>query len=198
VRLAPEGELYVLESFSVQHATGVTGFPQGKQVTLVREDGGSFVVSDGQIEVSKPKSFFTRDLDVVDGIRNRTSQMVADAESAHKSLVMEQRQASEERVAQRSKEDFEKESTRLKDLLARRKLDLDTLRGRISLARNERSDKGYPSDGGPRHVRDGVARFLSPDAGNIRNLLEARHKLERNIGELELHLQKHLRGASSN
>ena len=39
---------------------------------------------------------------------------------------------------------------------------------------------------------------LRPDAANIRNLLEARLKLERNIGELELHLQKHLRGASSN
>lgn len=68
-RLAPDGVFFVVRAFSVQKEDGIQGFPVLKQVRLVREEGGEFVVTDGQAEGRAPKANFTNDLDVVDRLR---------------------------------------------------------------------------------------------------------------------------------
>lgn len=68
-RTAPEEVLYVVKRFSEPSEAGVRGFPPGKEVRFVRQEAGYYVVSDGVVEARRPRSWFTRDLDVVDAIR---------------------------------------------------------------------------------------------------------------------------------
>jgi hypothetical protein len=68
-RTAPEAVLYVVNRFSESSDAGVRGFPPGKEVRFVRQEAGYYVVSDGVVEARRPRSWFTRDLEVVDEIR---------------------------------------------------------------------------------------------------------------------------------
>ncbi len=94
VRTAPEGVLYVLQRFSESSADGVRGFSPGMEVRLVREEAGYYVVSDGVVESRQPRSSFTRDVEMAEGLR--AQKKLSDAEikrrQAEAQAAHEQRQ----------------------------------------------------------------------------------------------------------
>ena len=70
-RPASDGILYVIKSFNVTTDDGIRGFPEGKKVTLIREEMGEYLVSDGDVQARASLDSFTNDLDIVDGIRKK-------------------------------------------------------------------------------------------------------------------------------
>lgn len=74
--LAPLGVLYVVKPFSVTTDSGIHGFPEGRQVKVVREENGEVVVSDGQKTARAPKDSFTNDLNVVAALNEESAKQV--------------------------------------------------------------------------------------------------------------------------
>lgn len=70
-RIAPEGVLYVVKRFSEPSEGGVRGFSEGMEVRLLRQEAGYFVVTDGEVEAKRPRSWFTRDMDLADDLRQK-------------------------------------------------------------------------------------------------------------------------------
>jgi len=68
-RFAPEGVLYVVKRFSEPHDGGVRGFSPGTEVRLLRQEAGYFVVTDGETEARRPRSWFTRDIQLAEELR---------------------------------------------------------------------------------------------------------------------------------
>lgn len=68
VRLAPDGKLFVVKNFSVSLEDGLHGFPIGREVTIISEDDSNYTVTDGKVTGSAPKTNFTNNLDVIEGL----------------------------------------------------------------------------------------------------------------------------------
>ena len=86
-RFAPEGVLYVVKRFSEPHGGGVRGFSPGTEVRLLRQEAGYFVVTDGEIEARRPRSWFTRDIQLAEELRAQkalTDQQIADRQAREK------------------------------------------------------------------------------------------------------------------
>jgi endonuclease/exonuclease/phosphatase family metal-dependent hydrolase len=86
-RLAPEGVLYVVKRFSEPHDGGVRGFSPGTEVRLLRQEAGYFVVTDGKIEARRPRSWFTRDIQLAEELRAQkalTDQQIAERQAREK------------------------------------------------------------------------------------------------------------------
>jgi len=62
--LAPDGTYFLLRYHSVTTDTGVTGFPPGTKVSLVRKSDQTMRVTDGQIELDVAPSEVTNNLDI--------------------------------------------------------------------------------------------------------------------------------------
>lgn len=57
---------------------GIIGFPKGKKVTLIREEGDLYVVTDGKVEGKSSRDSFTQDLDIADkAIKEANDQLRA-------------------------------------------------------------------------------------------------------------------------
>lgn len=96
-RLAPEGVLYVIKRFSEAAPDGIRGFFQGKEVRLVREEAGYYVVTDGRVEAKRPRSWFTRDLDLAAKLQtektlsdNRVQDLMEKERSAYEARQRQQ------------------------------------------------------------------------------------------------------------
>jgi len=83
-RTAPEGVLYVVKRFTAPVEGGLHAFTPGLEVRLVRPEAGYFVVADGAAEGRAPKSWFTRDMDLADALRENR---LAEYEAAQKLLA---------------------------------------------------------------------------------------------------------------
>ena len=86
-RFAPEGVLYVVKRFSEPHDGGVRGFSPGTEVRLLRQEAGYFVVTDGEIEARRPRSWFTRDIQLAEELRAQkalTDQQIAERQAREK------------------------------------------------------------------------------------------------------------------
>lgn len=94
VRVAPEGVLYVVRRFSEPFEEGVRGFAEGAEVRLLRQEKGYYVVTDGVVEARRPRSWFTRDLDLADDLREQrlTSQAELDKRLAEEREHFEARE----------------------------------------------------------------------------------------------------------
>jgi hypothetical protein len=62
--LAPDGTYFLLRYHSVSTDTGVTGFPPGTKVSLVRKSDQAIRVTDGQVEFDVSAGEVTTDLDI--------------------------------------------------------------------------------------------------------------------------------------
>jgi|GEM_PF-5258546 len=80
-RLCPDGTLYVVKHFSVRTQDGLHGFPVGKQVKVVNNSGIDVVVTDGTIETTHARDYFTNDLDKVDSLRATIKRTVQASQS---------------------------------------------------------------------------------------------------------------------
>jgi endonuclease/exonuclease/phosphatase family metal-dependent hydrolase len=83
-RTAPEGIVYVVKRFTSPVDGGLHAFMPGLEVRLVRAEAGYFVVADGAVEGRAPKSWFTRDMDLADALRENR---LAEYEAAQKLLA---------------------------------------------------------------------------------------------------------------
>jgi len=70
-RLAPDGVLYVIKRFSEQTPAGMRGFSPGMEVRLQRQEAGYYVVTDGSVVARRPRSWFTRNMDLADILRTK-------------------------------------------------------------------------------------------------------------------------------
>lgn len=87
VRFAPEGVLFVVKRFSEPHEGGVRGFSPGAEVRLLRQEAGYFVVTDGETEARRPRSWFTRDIHLAEELRAQkalTDQQIAERQAREK------------------------------------------------------------------------------------------------------------------
>ena len=98
-RFAPEGVLYVVKRFSEPHDGGIRGFSPGTEVRLLRQEAGYFVVTDGETEARRPRSWFTRDIQLAEELRAQkalTDQQIAERQAREKEAY---ENAARERVA---------------------------------------------------------------------------------------------------
>lgn len=98
-RFSPEGVLYVVKRFSAPHEGGVRGFSPGTEVRLLRQEAGYFVVTDGETEARRPRSWFTRDIQLARELRAQkalTDQQISERQAREKSAY---ESASRERAA---------------------------------------------------------------------------------------------------
>jgi hypothetical protein len=63
-RLAPEGTCFLLQRASVTTDSTVVGFPPGTKVFMVKQDGSTSTVTDGEYNFDIPSSQLTNDLDI--------------------------------------------------------------------------------------------------------------------------------------
>jgi len=63
-RLAPEGTYFLLQPASLTTSAGVIGFWPGAKVTLIKQDGSSSTVTDGEHQFDIESSHLTNDLDI--------------------------------------------------------------------------------------------------------------------------------------
>ena len=190
-RLAPAGVLYVTESFKVTTEDGIIGFPKGKKVTLIREEGDQYIVTDGKVEGKSSRDSFTKDLNVADTVLAEVNRELHAIQKSHRS----QKQLAAGRATSKQ-EEFSKEQTQEKneqreEAVAILKSRQSALNKRISVAQTERQSKGFPRDGGSRssyHGSNGSGRTtvksLSSDATQIERLLEERSQLEAQLRQL--------------
>ena len=100
-RFAPEGVLYVVKRFSEPHDGGIRGFSPGTEVRLLRQEAGYFVVTDGETEARRPRSWFTRDIQLAEELRAQkalTDQQIAERQAREKETY---ENAARERAARR-------------------------------------------------------------------------------------------------
>jgi len=98
-RFAPEGVLYIVKRFSEPHEGGVRGFSPGTEVRMLRQEAGYFVVTDGEIEARRPRSWFTRDIQLAEELRAQkalSDQQIAERQAREKAAHEE---AQQERAA---------------------------------------------------------------------------------------------------
>lgn len=71
--LSPGTTLFVIKRFSVTTGDGgLQGISPGKKVTLVREEMGDYIITDGSNEGRAPKSSFTNDEEAAEQVRLNT------------------------------------------------------------------------------------------------------------------------------
>jgi endonuclease/exonuclease/phosphatase family metal-dependent hydrolase len=77
----------VVKRFSEPHDGGIRGFSPGTEVRLLRQEAGYFVVTDGETEARRPRSWFTRDIHLAEELRAQkalTDQQIADRQAREK------------------------------------------------------------------------------------------------------------------
>lgn len=81
--LAPPGVYYLLQQVSITNDSGVIGFTPGTKVTLVKDKGRTWLVTDGETQFEAAPGQFTNDLDVATALMEQIkSQEMADASAA--------------------------------------------------------------------------------------------------------------------
>ena len=201
-RLAPEGTFYVIKSFKVTTEDGIIGFPKGKKVTLIREEGDQYIVTDGKVEGKSSRDSFTKDLDIADNVLAEVNSKLQTIQQSHRSW----KQAAAAQAASKQEElekhlEHEKNAQRTKEI-AILKNRREALSLRISVARSERKSKGFPSDGGSRtynhdsrtyYYNNGYSysyrsrttvKSLGTDATEIETLLKQHAQLEAQLRQL--------------
>jgi hypothetical protein len=199
-RLAPADVYYVVKPFSVTTESGINGFRVGKEVKLIKTEGGKMFVTDGEIEGSATSDHFTNDLNIVDGIRAKAasaSQQIPPPAAVSVPPVA----ASPPDTA--SQEPADRRKTALETELANLNVQLAAYEARVSAARTELDDKGYNEDGSRERTRAvrrnvdgthtgysaGKLTSLSDDARNIGILKQAVRELQVKISTAEARLR---------
>jgi hypothetical protein len=171
------GEVFVLRRFTVPTADGIHGFSVGKKVTVVREDGDYYIVTDGVAEGKAPKESITDKQELV----KISVVKVALPQAAPKT----QSEIQASNVASQKLLD-KAESDRKRGQIQNFQTALQNMNSRIKVAQDERRSKGYPADGGSRHNEGHrnshhVEASLGSDASQIENLIAERALLENQL-----------------
>lgn len=182
-RLAPSGTLFVVKRFAVSTTNGLHGFSVGKRVTIVREEPGSYIVTDGVAEGRAPTDSVTNDLDLADAAVKEGAKPIQKLQTpapqvaqAHSVSTAAAAQQADVIAADKKRKQISEMETALQGL-----------KSRVAKARSEREQKGYPADGGPRyyHGHNRTVVSLSQDAGNIERLTDAAASMERQLQSLK-------------
>jgi hypothetical protein len=112
-RLAPEGTYFLLQRASFIADSTIVGFPPGTKVHMVKQDGSTSTVTDGEHDFDIPSSQLTNDLDIA----TRVAKSDLDAQRKIAELIAKSVQAHEkqqaEEIASLEKERIETEQRRL-------------------------------------------------------------------------------------
>lgn len=189
-RLAPEGILYVTESFKVTTENGIIGFPKGKKVTLIREEGDQCIVTDGKVEGKSSRDSFTNDLDIADTALAEANGTLHAIQQSHRSWKQARADRTDSTRDEFAKEQAQEKQEERSKAIALLQSHRSALSARISAAQSERESKGFPRDGGSRSSYRGShgshkTTRLGADATQIQQLLEQRSRLEAQLRQLE-------------
>ncbi|MFY8215040.1 MAG: hypothetical protein ACOVMP_00390 [Chthoniobacterales bacterium] len=191
-RLTPDGAYYVVHALSVTTDYGIHGFPAGKRLRLVREEGGMLVVTDGDVEATVAVGTVSNDLDTLEplfaGIRVNSQQRV-EAEKARSSQITEKRNADLQNAqSQQAEQTQNANQAEARKLLGA----IDALDIRIDHAEREIANKNSQSQERREYYRDGVwytqapkIITLSRDASGIKELQLERARLSRRLAEIQ-------------
>jgi len=97
----PQGIYYVVKRFSVATADGLHGFSEGKQVTLVREEGSDLIVTDGVVEGKAPKDSFSTDRKVIEIIQKNQTISAAKVQATQDANAQEVKMKTEKAEKER-------------------------------------------------------------------------------------------------
>jgi len=153
-------QVFVAEKFSIEIEDGNIGFPVGKKVSILAINGEDFVVSDGKTQVSKPARFFIDTKPVASTTTPRPTSITP--QPNHQLIGLEHELAKKESLLKKYENGIFQINQKIKNE------DLDS---RIEKAKQERLNKGFPPNGGPRSRRNGTIVSLSKDASNIEALI---------------------------
>ena len=112
--VAPGTILYVIKRFNIRTTDGLQGMAVGTKVTLVREDLGDYVVTDGTIEGKAPKEMFTTDLSTANS--ESKAESTKQAVASHNQVISQARASRYTRFTeeiQKKKEDLLYAPTRM-------------------------------------------------------------------------------------
>ncbi len=189
-----KGGYYVVKHFSVVTNSGVQGFSPGKYVTLVRESGDDFVVTDGTILATAPRSYFTNDTTIASGLlkKQEPKSAAVPAQGNERAAAFEKtKNALALKAAQRAEEHKQTLFELKKQQMA---ADVANLTQRIAAAEQEISQKKstqrpvrrtYDAWGNLISYQGRSTYTLSPDASSIRQLTEQRDRLQRELADLK-------------
>jgi len=184
--------------------SGVTGFPPGKQVTLIKETKAGFEITDGIVRAIAPKNSLTNDLNVLNAVLNQggsqtssfslSATQPASAATPVNAQVPKTRKDGDKVASIPAKSADDKKlaaSARQKKQLQADLADLDK---RIKAAQAEIEEK-KGSQRPVRRIYDAWGRLisyqgrsmytLSPDASGLGPLIAKRDKLAERLAELE-------------
>lgn len=202
VRLAPEGVWYVKVKFHVQTEHGSKGFLAGKKVQFVGSEGNDFIVTDGTIEGRAPSDYFTNDLDEVDRIQEDKKRVTAEIATHLREQEKMAAEAKEAELKRQAEDKLEREKQRISDQIGLLNLERNALNERITKASNERTNKGFPPNGGSRSSPYYYYRHphydrpkkpivtLSVDASQIEALIAEREKIDQDLNALKSSLSR--------
>ncbi len=97
-RWAAEGVLYVVQRFSERFDGGVRGFGEGVEVRLLQQENGYYVVTDGEVVARRPRSWFTRDVQLAEDLREQRLTNHAELQER----LVEERAAVEQRAIEQA------------------------------------------------------------------------------------------------
>ncbi len=170
-------KVYVTKKFNIEIEDGIIGFPIGKPVTILGVDNDIFTVTDGKNNASKPSSFFSADQSEIPNPPTPIPPPTVTHPAQEKIKKLRSEATS-----------FEKTLNQRETLLVELKSDLKKLKYRIDQAGDERYDKGYDREGGPRRWNNGKMVTLSLDATDIKKLIHNKLNLETSIERLKIEI----------
>lgn len=97
----PEGIYYVVKRFTASTSEGLHGFPVGKKVTLVRDEGTDLVVTDGVVEGRASRDSFSTDQNAIEEIRQKQEIARKSYQASQSTKVQEMRLAAEKAELER-------------------------------------------------------------------------------------------------
>lgn len=187
----PAHRLYVAKSFSVVTESGVSGFPVGKEVTLIREENGKFLISDGSQLARAPKSSFTRDIEVVNQARQKSMEARTPAAQAQEQTSDFHRLRTEENarlIGEQPKGVTEQKRQRLRAELAAVEKRISAAEAEIATKQgNQRPVRRTYNAYGVLKIYQGKSAYtLSADASEagMKDLIRRRDRLTAELGAL--------------
>ncbi len=99
-RLAPPGEYYVIENFSVISEHGISSLRPGKKLTLIEKGESTWRLTTGKKEFEIPPANLTRDLDLVDTLVAGNDKVLTDFQGFSQRTADNEKQKIADRIVE--------------------------------------------------------------------------------------------------
>ena len=179
-RLAPPGEFYMRENFSLVSEHGISSLRPGRKLTLIKRGDDTWRLTTGKKEFDIPPSMLTRDLDLVDELVSGNKKVVTDFKKFSQDIAQETKQKATTRIAKLETSNELKQDRK-------RELEASLSTAQAALSACLQNDTDDFSNTGARRARAKIASITAQISGLDRQIA----KSERSIVELKARQSKH-------